>query len=177
MLHEQGMFVAPRGSGTQHKSLRCSRLCILLSCLSFLEERGKPESAASLSLWAELLSWWLLRLTLGLPQPGPAIEQLKGCHLFPFWRRWLGRPGKRGFFQAEGNQWGSAAGRPAHQNLHLQQMVSNQTARCIQCLQDQHCAFWRWAVISVSTGASNPLCRVLSLRGSAFLYRATRRAR
>ncbi|XP_042649926.1 feather beta keratin-like [Tyto alba] len=40
MLHEQGMFVAPQGSGTQHKSLRCSRLCILLSCFTFLDERA-----------------------------------------------------------------------------------------------------------------------------------------
>lgn len=40
----------PQGSGTQHKSLRCSRLCILFSCLPFLEERGKPESAPSLSV-------------------------------------------------------------------------------------------------------------------------------
>ena len=74
------MFVAPRGSATQHKSPRSSRPRILLSCLPFLEEQGKPESAPSLPV-AELMSWWLLRWILGLPQLGPAREQFKGCHL------------------------------------------------------------------------------------------------
>lgn len=48
MFHKQGMFVAPQGSGTRHKRLLCCRLCILVSGLPFLEERGKPEPAPSL---------------------------------------------------------------------------------------------------------------------------------
>ena len=80
LLHEQGMFVAPRGSATQHKSPRSSRPRILLS--ASLSSRNKVSlSPLHLSLWAELLSWWLLRWILGLPQLGPAREQFKGCHL------------------------------------------------------------------------------------------------
>ena len=90
------MFVAPQGSATQHKSPRSSRPRILLSLLPFLEVRGKSESAPSLPV-AELLSWWLLRWILGLPQLGPAREQFKGCHLLSLLVGWLRRAGKRGF--------------------------------------------------------------------------------
>lgn len=100
MLHEQGMLVAPWGSATQHKSLRCSRPCIVLPCLPFLEERGKP-GPLRLSLWAELLPWWPLSLILGLPQLGPAGELLKGCHLFPFAQGLPGRAGKRGVLSSQ----------------------------------------------------------------------------
>ena len=96
MLHEQVMFVAPRGSGTQHKT--CAAPGSASSSLASFSSRNEVSlSPLHLSLWAELLSWWLLALILGLPQLGPATELFKGCHLFPFWRRWLGRAGKRGF--------------------------------------------------------------------------------
>ena len=53
------------------------------SCsLASLSSRNKVSlSPLHLSLWAEMLSWWLLRWILGLPQLGPAREQFKGCHL------------------------------------------------------------------------------------------------
>ena len=53
------------------------------SCsLASLSSRNKVSlSPLHLPLWAELLSWWLLRWILGLPQLGPAREQFKGCHL------------------------------------------------------------------------------------------------
>lgn len=53
------------------------------SCsLASLSSRNKVSlSPLHLSLWAEMLSWWLLRLILGLPHRCPATERLKGCHL------------------------------------------------------------------------------------------------
>ena len=73
----------PRGA-LGHSIKACGAPGSASSSLGSLSSRNEVSlSPLHLSLWAELLSWGLLRLILGLPQLGPATELLKGCDLFP----------------------------------------------------------------------------------------------
>ncbi|XP_053842660.1 uncharacterized protein LOC128812344 isoform X2 [Vidua macroura] len=71
MFHRQGMFVAPQGSGTRHKRLRCSRLCILVSGLPFLQEPALPPAPRDVLL--QTLSPTALRPLW----PNPPCKQLQ----------------------------------------------------------------------------------------------------
>ena len=86
-----------------------------LECLSSRNEVSL--SLLHLSLWAELLSRRLSRPILGLPRLGLDTELSKGRQ--PFRGGGWGQLGRGGFVPAEGDQWGSAAGGCAQQNLHL----------------------------------------------------------
>lgn len=123
----------PQGSGTQHKSLRCSRLCILLSCLPFLEERGKPESAPSLSVSQTAVSvateadtWAASALPCRTTVEGLQSPCLLGEVAGESWE-------EEGSFKQKGIHGAQLQGGSAHQNVHLQEAVSNQMAKRIQC--------------------------------------------
>lgn len=64
MLHEQGMLVPPRA--LEHSIKACSTPGSASSSLASLSSNNKVSlSLLCLSLWAEVLCWWLLRLMLG----------------------------------------------------------------------------------------------------------------
>lgn len=103
MLHEQGMFLFPWGSGMQHKRPCCCRLCIHFSSLSLSLRNEVSLRSLQLSLRAPLLSCWRLSLELGLPQIGTAIQMFRACDLSPFGRGGFGELGTVGTSQAEGD--------------------------------------------------------------------------
>lgn len=98
---------------------------------------------------------------LGLPQLGPDTELVEGRQ--PLHAAGWAQLGRGGFVPAEGEQWGSASGGCAQQNLHLPWW--DKMCQCIpgHCLTQPR-LFWRWAVTSLSTGALKPLCWVLLLK-------------